>query len=261
MNPPSPRTAAVLLVSLGLLLPCFLTSCGERSDTGLEQVRRMREAETELRKAQRAELRELFQRIATLEEQNSSLAARLEQAGDGGPAVARVELATITAHAEDDGSPEAIKIASYRQNGLNGVPQEVAAEILRKARRETRTWLAVEDIEAEGAGYRRVQAFANSQTKMLREDRDQLVAAAKREHPGDWSEMACFIDKQVDAWTILEEWKVKGVPGLETWESEAVLCGATESFPYNWAYALEAVAKASRGQIAGRDRPRVRRRH
>jgi transcriptional regulator with XRE-family HTH domain len=240
-----------------------LCSCGDHEIDRLGAERRNREAMAELRKSHREEMKQLADRIGALEQNNSSLLVQLEQARTAGSIALPVAAAEIPASVavEDDGSPEARKIATYQQTGLSGVPAPVAAEILRKARRDPRSWAALEDIEAEGAGYRTVQAFAASQTKMLREDRDQLVAAAKREHPGDWSEMARFIDRQVDAWTILEEWKVKGVPGLETWESEAVLCGALESFPYNWACALDAVAQASRGEIAGRDRPRVSRRH
>jgi hypothetical protein len=246
----------------GLLVTIFagcLISCGDPPDTNASHAKEFREAE--LKKEHRKEIRQMYERIAALEETNSLLAAQVGEA--------RLEKVTaltkptrIRANAEEDEtSPEIRKIASYRQNGLSGVPGPVAAEILRKAGRESRSWLALEDIEAEGAGYRAVQAFAASQTKMLREDRDELVNAAKREHPDDWSEMARFIDRQVDAWTILQRWKAEGVPGLETWESEAVLCGATEKFPFDWACALGSIAEASRGQIAGRGKTRENRKY
>lgn len=248
----------------GLLVTIFagcLISCGDPPEDQVSHARASRESAEVQKKEHRKEMRQMYERIAALEETNSLLAAqvgeaRLEQVR------ALSKPPSIRAHAEEDeASPEIRKIASYRQNGLSGVPGPVAAEILRKAGRESRSWLALEDIEAEGAGYRAVQAFAASQTKMLREDRDELVNAAKREHPDDWSEMARFIDRQVDAWTVLQRWKAEGVPGLETWESEAVLCGATEKFPYDWACALGTIADASRGQIAGRGKTRENRKY
>ncbi len=263
-----PRISARLLPILAVVgISASLCSCDDAEIANLRAERRVRAAVAELRKARRAVMQSLSTRLASLEEHNGSLAAQLEDAMTASgnavtPTLAQAGPAEPLSVGPDEApDPEQRKIATYRQNGISGVPPQIAAEILRKAGRDTRSWAALEQIEAEGAGYRTVQAFALSQTKMLREDRDELVSAAKREHPGEWAKMACHIEEQVDAWTILEEWKVKGVPGLESWESEAVLCAAAERYRYDWASSLHAVKEASRAEVAGRENPRDRRRH
>lgn len=247
-------------------IAAMLGSCEDPEPESRQTERRAREALAELKKSHRTEMAALESRLARLEQDNGALAIQLEEAAESrvagpiGETAVTVENRPDLLDEEASPMPER-KIATYRKAGISGVPTAVAAEILRKAGRDSRSWAALEEIEAQGAGYRAVQAFATQEGPLLRDDRDELVAAAKREHPGDWSAMAQHIHEQVDAWKVLEEWKVKGVPGLYQFESEAVLCAVTSRYPCDWSAALAAVGEEAKAELRGRKRPTAGRRH
>jgi hypothetical protein len=253
-NPRFSARLPLLLLVMSCIAGC-LSSCKE--DPAVAAIRQRQEARhevAELRKQHRAELRELTERIAGLEAgkqelETEPMAPPPEELSAEEPAVVE------TVPDEEEDSLEARnrrKIGTYQQKGLTGVPAEISAEIVRRARRETRSWAALDEIEAQSEGYRTVQAFATADTGMLRGERDELLFAVKREHPNDWAAMAKEIDAQTDAWKTLEEWKAKGVPGLRPWEGDAVLRDVAERFPYDWSAALAAVAEESRQEVTTR---------
>jgi hypothetical protein len=252
-NPRFSARRLLLLLSFTCIAGC-LSSC---KDPVLEasRERRVERNETfELQKQHRAELKALNERIASLE---ASQQVREEAPEAEPPPLPPEELAPIVAEEpeEEEDSLKARdrrKIATYQQKGLTGVPKEISEEIVRRARRDTRSWAALDEIDAQSEGYRTVQAFATTDTKMLREERDELVFAVKRQYPNDWAAMAREIHAQTDAWKVIEEWKAKGVPGLKPWESETVLYAVSERYPYDWSAALADVAEQSRNEVQAR---------
>jgi hypothetical protein len=244
-----------------LLLSCVAGSLSSCRDSAIEASRQRRDSHAEaaeVKKQHRAELKELNARIASLE-------AGKEEAGDPfaiePPPLPPEELAPeppSAVAAEPDEEEDSLdardrrKIGTYQQKGLAGVPPEISAEIVRRARRDTRNWAALDEIDAQSEGYRTVQAFAVTDTKMLREERDELVFAVKRQFPNDWASMAREIHAQTDAWKVLEEWKVTGVPGLRPWESIAVLEAAANRYPFDWKAAIADVAEQSQKEVQAR---------
>ena len=257
----NPRFSARLPVLL-LSISCIAGSLSSCRDPAVEASRQRRESRreaAELKEQHRAELKELNERIASLETGTQELADELDAEPMAQPPeeLASEEPAVVEAvpDEEEEDSLKARdrrKIGSYQQKGLSGVPAEISAEIVRRARRDTRSWAALDEIDAQSEGYRTVQAFATTDTPMLREDRDELVFAVKRQHPNDWAAMAREIHAQTDAWKMLEEWKAKGVPGLRPWESDSVLRSVIESNRGDWSAALAAVAKESRKELTAR---------
>jgi len=252
-------TRLPLLLSVSCIAAGSLSSCKDPEFEATRQRWQDRNEMAELRKQHRAELQALTERIAALEAGNQDLADQLQAIPLPPPPEEMVQdPSTLTAEApaneEDDdlASRDRRKIGAYQQKGLTGVPAEISGEIIRRARRDTRSWAAVDEIEAQAEGYRTVQSFATTEGKMLREERDELVFAVNRQHPNDWAAMAREIQAQTDAWKVLEEWKAKGVPGLKSWESEAVLYSAAESYPYDWSSALTSVAELSQKEVFAR---------
>jgi hypothetical protein len=203
-----------------------------------------RNEKVELQKQHRAELRELNERIASLEagQQEQEKAPEAEP-----PPLPPEELGQAVAEEPDEEEEDSLKardrrkIATYQQKGLTGVPPEISEEIIRRARRDTRSWAALDEIDAQSEGYR-----------TLREERDELVFAVQRQYPNDWAAMAREIHSQTDAWKVIEDWKLKGVPGLKPWESETVLYAVSERYPYNWSAALTDVAEEARKEVQAR---------
>lgn len=256
-NPRFSARLPFLLLSLSCLAGS-LSSCKDSAIQASQQRRDLRAEEAELKKQHRAELKELNGRIANLEAHKEELE---DPFGLGPPPPPPEEMAqdqpepVVAEPDEEEDSLDARdlrKIGAYQKKGLAGVPPEISAEIIRRARRDTRSWAALDEIDAQSEGYRTVQDFATADGKMLREERDELVFAVKRQHPNDWAAMAKEIHTQTDAWKVLEEWKVNGVPGLRPWESAAVLSAAADRNPFDWSAAVADVAEQSQKEVQSR---------
>ena len=83
------------------------------------------------------------------------------------------------------------------------MPPHISREIIQKAKTERYLSGQLWEIEAEGKGYTDVEAFSRSYTTMPGAVRDAIVAAAKRENPGDWSRTAGDIQKEAEAWKAI----------------------------------------------------------
>ncbi|WP_367870817.1 hypothetical protein [Luteolibacter sp. Populi] len=256
----------------GIFILALLASCRDPELESLQAENHTRKMTAELQRQHREDRQALAARMASLERARELLSAELEAARvvsgsppleDPASAAPVSDSLAVSGPEEDDDytAKQKRKISTYQAKGLGGIPPEISAEIVRRARRDTRSWAALDDIGAQKEGYLTVQAFAVTDTDMLRDDRDQLVYALKREHPGDWASMARQLHQQVDAWKVLEEWKLRGVPGLETWETEAVLCGVRAKYPYDWSSALQAVGEEARRMVAGREKVALRSRN
>lgn len=251
----NPRFSARLPLFLLLLsVAGSLSSCKDPVLEASRQREESRKKAEELKKQHRAELKELNDRIASLEAE----AAPPPPAADMEPELPTLYPEAAPVDPDDEKGGDSLtaqnkrKIAAYQEKGLTGVPKEISAAIVRRARRETRSWAALDEIEAQAEGYRTVQSFAKENTGMLREERDELLNAVQRQHPNDWASMAKEIHAQSDAWQTLAEWKVKGVPGLKPWESTEVLSKARELYPYDWSAAIGAVADEAKQEVTAR---------
>ncbi len=249
----NPRFSARLPLFLLLLsLEGSLTSCKDPVLEASRQREESRKKAEEVKKQHRAELKELNERIASLEAAPPPPPPEME------PELPTLYPDAATADPDDEKGGDSLtaqnkrKIATYQEKGLSGVPKEISAAIVRRAQRETRSWAALDEIEAQAEGYRTVQTFAKEDTGMLREERDELLNSVQRQHPNDWAAMAKEIHAQADAWQTLAEWRVKGVPGLKPWESSEVLATAREQYPYDWAAAIGAVAEESKKEVTAR---------
>jgi len=132
------------------------------------------------------------------------------------------------------------KLAAYRASGIEGIAPAEAQKIIAKADLEPE-FLRLSRLEREAAGYLGVDLFSRSVTAMPTKVRDEILASAKREHPGSWSRMADEINEQSAAWGTIDGWRKQGLPGLNRNETIQVLDSVLDRYPSDWKMAVFSV--------------------
>ncbi|MCW1913742.1 hypothetical protein OJ996_09160 [Luteolibacter sp. GHJ8] len=152
--------------------------------------------------------------------------------------IARRSVTQNTEHRILEPMSDEDKLQAYVNSGIAGVPQSVSQEIVKKAQQERYAFSAVRKIEEAAGGYLAVQEFKRGAGLMPSAVRNEILAGAEREHPGDWYWISKEITEQSEAWETLDKWRCSSVPGLTPAQSKAVLAEAIGRYPKDWSMAL-----------------------
>lgn len=206
------------LICAGIaLLAC---GCSKPESANADVEVKVKKAVETATKAQRDEIAGLKKRIAALEGSVSTLSSA--PAGNA-PSVRRPTPSIRT---------DEQKMADYEANGYEGVPPDIFAEILRKAKQGGS--MGSYTVESEAKGYLEFRKFSTAEDDVPKAVREQLVAMVQREQAGSWAGMTREINQQINDWRTIEGWKKDGVPGLAKEEGSLVISLAAKKYPTDW---------------------------
>ena len=150
---------------------------------------------------------------------------------------------------EQSGSPgDPPELASDASNGIPGVPQEIADEILKEAANasspEERTRFITEQTNA----WRHVNEFREKDTHLPDHRKRELLEALGKKHGISWNNMSTELDAQLKAYDEVMEYRLKGIPGLTEDETFTISIGAIEQYSPDYQKILSIIRESAKKQ-------------
>ena len=121
-----------------------------------------------------------------------------------------------------------LAVPSSPSDGLEGLPQEVADQILAEAARASSPDEQTRIITEQSDAWRRVDQFRRQSQGVSDHRKLELLEAMGNKHGTAWDDMVAELDAEVRAYEKVMEYRSSGIPGHTAEESFAIIMEALE---------------------------------
>lgn len=117
-------------------------------------------------------------------------------------------------------------IATYKSNGIPGIPRHISDKILADAAKTESYDDQLNIITQQTAAWRHINTFSESDGPIPEHMRRMLLERLYSKHGDSWINMVPELDEQIAASAKVDQLRANGIPGLSEDESQELIISA-----------------------------------